>query len=115
MTFATRLSIYSATGKTHPTLSSKRAIKISLKFEILNLFFSKEELMDCRFLVPESFSSDTIDYRLLFVTFYLIQSLDLAVPVTSLQIIVTSFAAQLERNGLWHYATAIQMLNPHAE
>ena len=112
MTFATRLSIYSATGKTHPTVSSGQ---IFLKFEILNLFFSKEELMDCRFLVPESFSSDTIDYRLLFVTFYLIQSLDLAVPMTSLQIIVTSFAAQLERNGLWHYATAIQMLNPHAE
>ena len=88
---------------------------ISLKIDNQNLFFSKEELMDCRFLVPESFSSDTIDYRLLFVTFYLIQSLDLAVPMTSLQIIVTSFAAQLERNGLWHYATAIQMLNPHAE
>ena len=105
MIFATPLSIYSVMGKFHSevTLSGPK------------YFFSKEELMDCRFLVPESFSSDTIDYRLLFVTFYLIQSLDLAIPMTSLQIIVTSFASQLERNGLWHYATAIQMLNPQAE
>ena len=64
-----------------------------------------------KLLVPESFGNCCVDYRLPWLTFVLLSSLSYTTDAAAEQILFSSFASQLEDNGLFHYAVAVSMMN----
>lgn len=64
-----------------------------------------------KLLVPDSYGECSIDYRLPWLTFILLNALDYTTDLMSEQILYTSFASQLESAGLWHYSIVVAMMN----
>ena len=62
-------------------------------------------------LIPDCFGNCQLDYRLPWLTFILLNSLDYNTNIYAEQILLSSFASQLEQADLWHFAILISMMN----